>query len=62
MMGAHSRRRGKVDSLTSGVQEGAKGLAFGIFDGITGLVTEPYRGAKSGGVDGLVKGAWNGGG
>ncbi|BEJ13699.1 hypothetical protein CspHIS471_0308730 [Cutaneotrichosporon sp. HIS471] len=60
ILGGQTRRRGKVDSLTTGVQEGAKGLAYGIFDGITGLVTEPYRGAKSGGVDGFVKGAWNG--
>ncbi|CAK9780585.1 UDP-Glycosyltransferase/glycogen phosphorylase [Cutaneotrichosporon oleaginosum] len=60
MMGAHARRRGKVDSLAAGVQEGAKGLAFGLYDGLTGLVTEPYRGAVRGGVDGLVKGAFNG--
>lgn len=59
-MGAQSRRRGKVDSFTSGVEEGAKGMAFGLYDGITGLVTEPLRGAKTGGVDGFIKGSWNG--
>ncbi|GMK53538.1 hypothetical protein CspeluHIS016_0101240 [Cutaneotrichosporon spelunceum] len=60
IMGGQTRRRGNVDSFTTGVQEGAKGLAYGIFDGITGLVTEPYRGAKSDGANGFVKGAWNG--
>lgn len=62
LMGAQMRRRGKVDSFSSGVEEGAKGMAYGLYDGITGLVTEPLRGAKSGGVDGFIKGSWNSGG
>lgn len=46
--GADVRRRGKVDSLRSGVKEGAKGFAYGLADGLTGLVTEPVKGAKEG--------------
>lgn len=46
MMGGRVRRRPKVDSLQSGVVEGARGLAYGIADGVTGLVTQPYDGAK----------------
>lgn len=46
--GSDVRRRGKVDNLRSGVKEGAKGFAYGLADGLTGLVTEPVKGAKEG--------------
>jgi hypothetical protein len=46
LLGSAVRERGKVDSLTSGMAEGGKGFGFGIWDGVTGLVTEPIHGAK----------------
>lgn len=46
MVGSPMRRRREVNSLTSGVTEGVKGLGLGVWDGVTGLVTEPYHGAK----------------
>lgn len=54
--GSEVRRRGKVDSLRSGVKEGAKGFAYGLADGLSGLVMEPVKGAKEGvSVIGLAK-------
>jgi hypothetical protein len=46
MLGSAVRERGKVDSFTSGMAEGGKGLGFGLWDGVAGLVTEPIHGAK----------------
>lgn len=46
--GSEVRHRGKVDNLRSGVKEGAKGFAYGLADGLSGLVTEPYKGAREG--------------
>ena len=54
--GSEVRRRGKVDSRRSGVKEGAKGFAYGLADGLSGLVMEPVKGAKEGvSVIGLAK-------
>ncbi|PVF99014.1 glycosyltransferase family 1 protein [Serendipita vermifera] len=44
--GSKVRQPGKVKDARSGVREGAKGLFYGYADAITGLVTEPYEGAK----------------
>ena len=56
MMGSPVRQRGTVDSFSSGVKEGSKGLFFGWWDGITGLVTEPIHGAQKEGPVGIIKG------
>lgn len=45
-LGAPVRQRGKVDGLRSGVAEGAKGLAYGLADGLSGLFLEPVQGAQ----------------
>jgi len=45
-MGSTIRERGPVDDFQSGVKEGGKGLMYGWWDGITGLVTEPIEGGK----------------
>nr|XP_019043873.1 hypothetical protein I302_07144 [Kwoniella bestiolae CBS 10118]OCF22803.1 hypothetical protein I302_07144 [Kwoniella bestiolae CBS 10118] len=50
------RERGKVDDFESGVREGAKGVFYGYWDGITGLVREPVEGAKKEGFVGAIKG------
>lgn len=54
MMGSEVRQRGQVDNFGSGVVEGGKGLFYGWWDGITGLVTEPIAGGKKEVSRGLV--------
>jgi hypothetical protein len=54
------RRRDNITGLGSGVKVASKEVVFGLFDGVTGLVTQPYYGTKKDGVvgfgEGLVKG------
>lgn len=57
MYGSKVRQTGKVKDLSSGIQEGAKGLFWGYADAITGLVTEPLEGAKKEGFLGFIKGS-----
>ena len=45
-LGSNVREKGRVDGLASGVKEAGKGLVYGWWDGITGLVTEPIEGGK----------------
>ncbi|KAH7034736.1 uncharacterized protein B0I36DRAFT_372610 [Microdochium trichocladiopsis] len=50
----------KVTSFSSGLKVAGKEFGFGLFDGISGLVTQPMRGAaKEGGV-GAMKGIGKG--
>ncbi|KAK5658750.1 hypothetical protein OQA88_1560 [Cercophora sp. LCS_1] len=46
----------KVTGLASGLKVAGKEFGLGIYDGITGLVTQPYKGAEKDGGAGLVKG------
>ncbi|KAK5992898.1 Sterol 3-beta-glucosyltransferase UGT80B1 [Cladobotryum mycophilum] len=46
----------KVTDLTSGVKVASKEFGLGFYDGVSGLVTQPLRGAQKDGVGGLVKG------
>ncbi|KAL7620787.1 hypothetical protein AAE478_009785 [Parahypoxylon ruwenzoriense] len=46
----------KVTDFTSGLKVAGKEFGFGMFDGITGLVTQPLRGAEKEGGMGLLKG------
>ncbi|KAJ3889776.1 glycosyltransferase family 1 protein [Lentinula edodes] len=57
LYGSDVRQPGKVTDLSSGVKEAGKGLFYGYYDGITGLVREPWQGAQKGGFTGAVKGA-----
>ncbi|KAG9102858.1 hypothetical protein FRC06_000972 [Ceratobasidium sp. 370] len=41
LYGSDVRQTGPVDDIGSGFREGAKGLFYGYYDGITGLVKEP---------------------
>lgn len=54
------RKEERVAGVKSGLKAGGKGLGFGLYDGITGLVTQPVRGVMKngfvGGVTGLGKG------
>lgn len=45
-LGSQVREKGRVDGLASGVKEAGKGLMYGWWDGITGLVTEPIAGGQ----------------
>ncbi|MBE3111859.1 MAG: hypothetical protein IMZ46_15365 [Acidobacteria bacterium] len=50
------RPQEKVTDITSGLKVAGREFGFGMYDGLSGLVTQPLRGAaKEGGV-GLVKG------
>jgi hypothetical protein len=46
----------KVTGVGSGVVVAGKEFGYGLFDGITGLVTQPLKGAEKDGVQGLIKG------
>ncbi|KAI1809774.1 hypothetical protein GGS20DRAFT_570470 [Poronia punctata] len=46
----------KVTSFQSGLKVAGKEFGLGMFDGITGLVTQPLRGAEKEGGAGLLKG------
>lgn len=45
-LGSNVRPQEPVKDFESGLREGGKGLFFGWWDGITGLVTEPIEGGK----------------
>nr|GAT54436.1 glycosyltransferase family 1 protein [Mycena chlorophos] len=57
LYGSKVRKAGKVTDFASGIKEGGKGLFYGYYDGITGLVREPYEGAKKDGFAGAIKGS-----
>ncbi|KAI0881589.1 glycosyltransferase family 1 protein [Annulohypoxylon maeteangense] len=46
----------KVTDFASGLKIAGKEFGFGMFDGITGLVTQPLRGAEKEGAMGALKG------
>jgi len=46
----------KVGDLKSGARAIGKEFAFGFYDGITGLVTQPWKGAQKEGTSGFFKG------
>lgn len=50
----------KVTGITSGIRIASKEFGYGLFDGISGLVTQPLRGAEKEGAGGLVKGMGRG--
>lgn len=56
MYGDNPRDFGPVTDWKTGGVAAGKGLFFGIYDGITGLVTEPVKGAKQEGALGALKG------
>ena len=55
-MGSPMRDRAEINNFRTGMVEGIKGLSYGIWDGVTGLVTEPIEGAKKSGVGGFFSG------
>ncbi|KAL7420673.1 hypothetical protein Q5752_004624 [Cryptotrichosporon argae] len=56
ILGSRVRPRRRVESFGVGVSEGFKGLGYGLYDGVTGLVMEPLEGAKTGGFGSALAG------
>jgi hypothetical protein len=54
--GGEVRDNGKVTGAGSGLAVGAKSLAWGLVDGISGLGVQPYKDYKKSGVIGLATG------
>lgn len=50
------RREERVTDFASGLKIAGKEFGLGMFDGISGLVTQPLRGAEKEGAAGLMKG------
>ncbi|CAD0101164.1 unnamed protein product [Aureobasidium mustum] len=50
------RKPDKITDFRSGLRAATKEFGFGMFDGITGLVTQPVEGAKKEGAAGFIKG------
>ncbi|KAK0185951.1 glycosyltransferase family 1 protein [Armillaria mellea] len=57
LFGSQIREPGKVINFSSGLKEAGKGFVYGWYDGVTGLVSEPIKGAKKDGVVGAIKGS-----
>ena len=55
-----SKKYKKPKNIVSGVGYGGMAFCKGIFFGITGLVTEPYKGAKKKGAKGAAVGVGKG--
>ncbi|CAE6390439.1 unnamed protein product [Rhizoctonia solani] len=60
LYGGEVRESKKVTGLASGIVEGSKGLAYGFYDGITGLFAEPVKGFKEKGTLGAAVGVGTG--
>ncbi|KAF2259640.1 UDP-Glycosyltransferase/glycogen phosphorylase [Lojkania enalia] len=54
------RPQERVSDLRSGVKAVGREFGFGFYDGITGLVTQPWKGAQEKGASGFVKGVGKG--
>ncbi|CZT47110.1 related to sterol glucosyltransferase [Rhynchosporium secalis] len=50
----------KVTDFPSGLKAAGKEFGYGMYDGITGLITQPMRGAEKEGAAGLFKGIGKG--
>lgn len=50
------RREEKVTDFASGLKVAGKEFGLGLYDGISGLVTQPLKGAEKEGAAGLLKG------
>ncbi|KXH28783.1 hypothetical protein CNYM01_10606 [Colletotrichum nymphaeae SA-01] len=60
LYGDNVRDNGKVEDWKSGGVVAAKTFGTGFYDGLTGVFTDPYKGAKEGGALGLAKGVATG--
>jgi hypothetical protein len=58
--GDNGRDNGKVTGIGSGFAVAGKTFAWGFVDGLSGLVTEPYKDVKKSGAKGLATGLGKG--
>ncbi len=54
------RRPTRVTGFHSGLRAAGEEFVYGIYDGVTGLVIQPYTGAKQDGLIGFIKGMGRG--
>ncbi|KFX91457.1 hypothetical protein V490_05886 [Pseudogymnoascus sp. VKM F-3557] len=54
------RPQERVTDFQSGLRAAGKGFGYGFYDGISGLVTQPMRGAEKEGAAGFIKGIGRG--
>lgn len=54
------RPQEKITGIQSGIKVAGKEFTLGMYDGISGLVTQPFRGAREEGAMGFVKGTGKG--
>ncbi|KPI45216.1 Sterol 3-beta-glucosyltransferase UGT80A2 [Cyphellophora attinorum] len=54
------RTQAQISDLRSGVRTAGKEFGLGWYDGVTGLVTQPWKGAQKDGAGGFVKGIGKG--
>ena len=54
------RPQERVSDLKSGVKAVGREFGFGWYDGVTGLVTQPWKGAQKEGASGFLKGVGKG--
>lgn len=50
----------RITGIKSGLRAAGDELVFGVYDGVTGLWLQPYRGARDNGALGLVQGVGKG--
>lgn len=50
------RKSEKITDFSSGIRVAGKEFGYGFYDGISGLVTQPFEGAKKEGAAGFIKG------
>ncbi|KAF1954665.1 UDP-Glycosyltransferase/glycogen phosphorylase [Byssothecium circinans] len=60
LYGGEVRQVDKVTDFESGMKTAAKEFGLGLYEGIAGIVTDPYKGAKQEGAVGFVKGVGRG--
>lgn len=52
----NDRKRKKAKDVFEGLGQGAVSLFSGVADGVTGVFTQPFKGAKEEGASGFFKG------
>ncbi|KAF8544877.1 hypothetical protein BDD12DRAFT_771811 [Trichophaea hybrida] len=60
LYGDEIRPETRVTGFHSGLKAAGKELSLGLYDGITGLVTQPIKGAKEDGAGGAIRGIGKG--
>ncbi|KAK8162402.1 hypothetical protein IWX90DRAFT_435371 [Phyllosticta citrichinensis] len=60
LYGDQPRKVEKVTGFSSGLKVAGREFGQGLYEGFTGILTEPYKGAKEDGVGGFVKGIGKG--